>query len=112
MTAGPSSTELTSAGALTTAALALALAWIIKWFAEGGFSAFTKKRVPFVVVLAAVAVFVFQAYMRRQWLRHVRDQASAEVTNFVSRAQDLDGATSAAVPLIQEVELVSRGYRL
>lgn len=36
----------------------------------------------------------------------------AEITAFVAKSQDFDGASSAAVSLVQEVELVSRGYRM
>jgi hypothetical protein len=63
------------------------------------------------VLLVAVAV-VAQVYVRQQWLRYLRNQALAEVTMFTSKSQDFDSASSAALSLIQEVELVSRGYRM
>jgi len=97
---------------VATALGALALAWMISWVYEGGYSHLTKKRFLFALcVLAAVALFG-HAYIRHQWLRYVRESALKEVTAFVSRSQDLDSASSAAVGLIQEVELVSRGYRM
>ncbi|KAK7737411.1 hypothetical protein SLS53_006484 [Cytospora paraplurivora] len=52
------------------------------------------------------------AYIRQQWLKYIREQTLAEMTTFISKAQDFDSASSAAVALVQEVELVSRGYRL
>ncbi|TPX16717.1 uncharacterized protein E0L32_003658 [Thyridium curvatum] len=102
----------TTAGLMVAAAAAVALAWVISWVYMGGYSYLTKKRV-FVVLGLLVAVSVLgHAYIRQQWLRYIRSQALNEVTNFVTRSQDFDSATSAAVGLIQEVELVSRGYRL
>jgi len=102
----------TSTGVLATAAAALVVAWVVRWVYSGGYAHLTKKRVSFsALILVAVAV-VSQAYLRQQWLRYLRDQALAEVTTFVARSQDFDSASSAALSLIQEVELVSRGYRM
>ncbi|KAK3329559.1 Mysoin-binding motif of peroxisomes-domain-containing protein [Apodospora peruviana] len=102
----------TSTGLLVTAAGALVVAWIISWVYSGGYSHLTKKRVIFAVVVFVATVLLAHVYIRQQWLRYLRDQALAEVTTFVSRSQDFDSASSAALSLIQEVELVSRGYRL
>ncbi len=102
----------TSTGLLATAAAALVVAWAVKWLYSGGYAHLTKKRVSFsALVLVAVAA-VSQAYLRQQWLRYLRNQALTEVVSFVSRSQDFDSASSAALSLVQEVELVSRGYRL
>lgn len=102
----------TSTGIAVTAAGALLVAWIISWVYYGGFSHLTKKRVVFAVVLLVAGASVSHVYIRQQWLRYLREQAMAEVTSFVSRSQDFDSASSAALSLIQEVELVSRGYRM
>ncbi len=108
----PNAAAPTSTGVLATAAAALVVAWVVRWVYSGGYAHLTKKRVSFsALVLVAVAV-VSQAYLRQQWLRYLRDQALAEVTTFVARSQDFDSASSAALSLIQEVELVSRGYRM
>jgi hypothetical protein len=102
----------TSNGLIATAAAALVMAWMVRWVYSGGYAHLTKKRVVFsAVVLVAVAV-VSQAYVRQQWLRYLRNQALNEVTTFISRSQDFDSASSAALSLIQEVELVARGYRM
>lgn len=99
-------------GLLLTAVGALGLAWFISWLYGGGIAHLTKKRVVVFVVVFAVAGAASQAYIRQQWLKYVRDQTLVEISTFVSHAQDFDSASSAAVALIQEVELVSRGYRL
>jgi len=102
----------TTTGVLAAAAAALVVAWMVKWVHSGGWAHLTKKRVSFTaLVLVAVAV-VSQAYLRQQWLRYLRNQALSEVTTFVSKSQDFDSACSAALSLVQEVELVSRGYRM
>lgn len=99
-------------GLIITAVGALGIAWFISWLYGGGYTHLTKKRVAVFVVIFAVAGVASQAYIRQQWLKWVREQALAEITTFVSKAQDFDSASSAAVALVQEVELVSRGYRL
>lgn len=99
-------------GLILTAVGALSVAWFISWLYGGGITNLTKKRVVVFIVVFAGAGLASQAYIRQQWLKYVRGQALAEVSTFVSKAQDFDSATNAAVALIQEVELVSRGYRL
>ena len=88
------------------------MAWVISWVYSGGFSNLAKKRVVFPVLLFIVVALLSHAYIRQQWLRYLREQALNGVNTFVARSQDYDSATGAAILLIQEVELVSRGYRL
>ena len=102
----------TTVGLMATALAAITVAWMVNWVYSGGYSHLTKKRVVFTVVLLAAVAFLGHAYVRQQWLRYLREQALSEVSTFVSRSQDLDSVSSAAMSLIQEVELVSRGYRL
>ncbi|KAK4145447.1 Mysoin-binding motif of peroxisomes-domain-containing protein [Dichotomopilus funicola] len=108
----PSATVPTSTGLLATAAAALVVAWVARWIYTGGYAHLTKKRVTFTALILLAVGAVSQAYLRQQWLRYLRNQALGEVTTFVARAQDFDGASSAALSLVQEVELVSRGYRI
>ncbi|KXX77448.1 Vezatin [Madurella mycetomatis] len=102
----------TSTGMLATAAAALAVAWVVSWMYSGGYAHLTKKRVTFGAAVLVAVGLVSHVYLRQQWLRYLRNQALSEVSAFVSRSQDFDSATSAALSLIQEVELVSRGYRI
>lgn len=99
-------------GLIITAVGAISLAWFIRWLFSGGVANLTKKRVVVFVVGFALAGVASQAYLRQQWLKYVRQQVLAETSIFVSRAQDFDSTLTAALALIQEVELVSRGYRL
>lgn len=101
-----------STGLIATAAGALVVALGIRWLCLGGYTRLTKRGVLITVVVAAAVGLVAHFYIRKQWLRYVRNKALAEVATFVAKSQDWDSATSAALSLIQEVELVSRGYRL
>jgi hypothetical protein len=102
----------TTTGLVLTAAGAIALAWLVSWVYSGGYSHLTKKRVLVAVVLLVAAGILSHAFIKQQWLRYLREQAVTEVSTLVSRSQDFDTASSAAAALIQEVELVSRGYRM
>ncbi|KAK3310510.1 Mysoin-binding motif of peroxisomes-domain-containing protein [Chaetomium strumarium] len=102
----------TSTGLIATAAAALVVAWMLRWVCSGGYAHLTKKRVVFLAVVLIAVAGVSQAYIRQHWLRHLRYQALMEMASFVSRSQDFDSAASAALSLVQEVELVSRGYRI
>ncbi|KAL9015357.1 MAG: hypothetical protein Q9173_000024 [Seirophora scorigena] len=55
---------------------------------------------------------ILYMYFRRQWLYWIRAQAVESASTLVTSAQNLDAAVSASVNLIQEVELVCRGYRI
>ncbi|KAG9250023.1 Mysoin-binding motif of peroxisomes-domain-containing protein [Emericellopsis atlantica] len=91
---------------------ALAVATVLSWVLGKGTTRVTKKRLVFLVALAAAGVLVGQVYMKRQWLRYRREQSLAEVAAFVAASQELDGVVGSALSLIQDVGLVSRGYRI
>ncbi|KAG5917442.1 hypothetical protein E4U42_007245 [Claviceps africana] len=99
-------------GILASILGALAIAVILSWLMGTGPSHVTRKRFVFFVVLLAAAAFLGQIYMRRQWLRYRREQSLAEMATFVSNSNDFDSASEATLSLVQEVELVSRGYRI
>ncbi|KAK0673328.1 Mysoin-binding motif of peroxisomes-domain-containing protein [Cercophora samala] len=102
----------TSTGILITATGALVVACVIRWVYMGGYAQLTKGKIAFTTVVLVGFGLVAHFYIRQQWIRYLRNQALAEVSAFVAKSQDFDGVTSAALSLIQEVELVSRGYRL
>jgi hypothetical protein len=91
---------------------ALALALFARWVYDGGYAHMTGGRILVGLSIWLVVGVLFRAYIRQQWLRYLRQQTVAEMTSFVTRSLDLDSATTAAILLIQEVELVSRGYRI
>ncbi|CAL3968724.1 unnamed protein product [Diplocarpon coronariae] len=108
----PQTGTITLVGAAVTASIAFAVAWLIHW-TRGNVSSSTGKgrMAVFLAILITLAVILY-AYMRRQWLQYVRQQTLAEISGFATKAQELDSAVAGALALVQEVELVSRGYRI
>jgi uncharacterized membrane protein len=103
---------LSTEGIIASILGALAIAVVLSWVLGNAPSYVTRKRLAFLLVLCAAAAFLGQIYMRRQWLRYRRMQSLAEIATFVSNSNDFDSASEATLSLVQEVELVSRGYRM
>ncbi|TVY48976.1 hypothetical protein LOCC1_G000751 [Lachnellula occidentalis] len=103
---------LTPSGAIVTASCAFMLAWLVNWTrGDRGSSGGKGRLAVFMTVLVLLAVVLY-AYMRRHWLQYLRQQSLSEISELISKAQEFDGAASGALSLVQEVELVSRGYRM
>ena len=90
----------------------LAVAVVLSWLTGKTPLHLSRKRLAFLALLLSMATFLGRVYMRRQRLRYRRDQALSEITSFVSNSNDFDSACEATLSLVQEVELVSRGYRM
>ena len=97
-------------GAALTGTTAFVLVWLAQW----------SRRTPganrwrvLIVILAFTAVATScYGYLRRQWLQYLRQQAVDVASALVTNLQAFEASTSTALALIQEVELVSRGYRM
>ncbi|KAL5404358.1 hypothetical protein PMIN03_009216 [Paraphaeosphaeria minitans] len=98
-------------GAALTGATAFTLVWLIHWSRKQTVGVTWGRFSLVVAVFAAVATACY-AYMRRQWLQYLRQQAVQGASALVTNLQAFEASTSSALALIQEVELVSRGYRL
>ncbi|EME79277.1 uncharacterized protein MYCFIDRAFT_50883 [Pseudocercospora fijiensis CIRAD86] len=96
-------------GALSAAALAFALVLLIDWLRARRMS---KSKVLLVLTALAIAAFIAYAYLRRQWLQSLRRQVVQTATRLTTNWQAYELSSSSALSLIQEVELVSKGYRL
>ncbi|EPS45090.1 hypothetical protein H072_882 [Dactylellina haptotyla CBS 200.50] len=98
-----------------TAASIIILSILISYLSRGGSErklAFGKSRAAITVLLSmALALLVF-AHMRRKKLRNLRTDAISSAEAFVENCQMFDVVVANAITLIQEIELVSRGYRL
>lgn len=99
-------------GFLASVFAALAVAIILSLVLGSGPVRLNRKRTAFLLVLLAALAFLGPVYTRRRWLHFRREQSLSEITSFVSHSHNYDNASSAALSLVQEVELVSRGYRL
>ena len=101
--------SLNISGVAATAGVAFVLVLLLNWLRG---SRLSKSRILLALLCAAVAAVLFYAYIRRQWLQYLRHQAVDTVSSLTTNARGFDITTSAALSLIQEVELVSKGYRL
>lgn len=99
-------------GAVLSATLSFALVWAINWTRADPRRGFSKSRLLLVVFCSSLAILLLYGYLRRQWLQHLRRQVVATASDFVSEAQNFEATTTSTLTLIQEVELVSRGYRM
>ncbi|OBT90083.1 hypothetical protein VE02_02487 [Pseudogymnoascus sp. 03VT05] len=99
-------------GAAVTASVAFGVSWMIRWGSAGQDWISITLRCIIIAALLVAGAIIGQAYLRRKWLHYLREQNITEATRLVGQTQDLDSAVTAALSLIQEVELVSRGYRL
>ncbi|KHN95266.1 Proliferating cell nuclear antigen, PCNA [Metarhizium album ARSEF 1941] len=103
---------LATEGILASILAALTIAVILSWLLGSTPLHVTRKRLAFLLVLLVAGFFLGKIYMRRQRLRNKRKQSLAEVATFVSNSNDFDSASEATLSLVQEVELISRGYRI
>jgi len=69
-------------------------------------------QVLLMLAVLSVAVTILWRFIRKAWLQRVRAQAVDGVSELTTSAQTFDAAISAAISVIQEVELVARGYRI
>ncbi|KAI7511540.1 hypothetical protein KC347_g3282 [Hortaea werneckii] len=99
-------------GAFAVAAFAFALVYLIHWARSGHSSFLSHGRVALALAVFALVAFVGYAYVRRQWLKFLRRNAVASVTTLTSTWQAFEVSSSSALGFIQEVELVSKGFRL
>ncbi|KAF1969200.1 hypothetical protein BU23DRAFT_557880 [Bimuria novae-zelandiae CBS 107.79] len=98
-------------GAALTAATAFTLVWLIHWSRKRA-SGFSWGRFALVVAVFMTVATACYVHVRRQWLQYLRNQAVEGASALVTNLQAFETSTSSALALIQEVELVSRGYRL
>ena len=98
-------------GAALTGVTAFTLVWLIHW-SRRQTAGVTWSRFSLVVAVFAAVATAGYAYMRRQWLQYLRQQAVQGASTLVTNLQAFEASTSSALALVQEVELVSRGYRL
>ena len=99
-------------GLLGTAGSAFICALSIWWATRPSHGQLSKGRIVILSILFASALLILYAFLLRQYRRYARRHAIETASSMVSNAQSFDSNAHAASSLIQEVELVSRGYRL
>ncbi|KAK3675682.1 hypothetical protein LTR78_004323 [Recurvomyces mirabilis] len=105
-------TPTTLYGAAATAASAFALVYILHWALVRRGGGISTSRVLLVTAVFVTTAIVVYAYLRRQWLKFVRRNAVTAASSLTANWQAFEVSASTALSLIQEVELVSKGYRL
>lgn len=88
------------------------MAWLIRWLRDTAWASSNGWRIGLVTAVVAIAAIAVYAFSRRQRLVNLRMQAVEGASSVTSAAQSFDAVALAALTLIQEVELVSRGYRM
>lgn len=106
------STTFGTQGAIVTACTSFSIVWLLHWSRSKTGSGVSLKKVGLLLVLVPAVGVLFYVFAKRQWLKYLRHQAVEAAGAFIGNAQGFDHAASASVVFIQEVELVSRGYRM
>lgn len=99
-------------GAMFTTAASFSLVALLQWARTRPKLSWDLRKITILLFLGLSVTVSFYVFARRQWLRDLRCRAVDVASVLVGNGQSLDAAASASVVLIQEVELVSRGYRM
>lgn len=104
--------QLSPFGISLTGLTAFVLAWVAHWVRTLNIEDIDTRSV--LLYIAILTTFTTGSYFfaQRQWLKYVRNQAIHNASTLVTSAQLFNTTASSAIALIQEVELVSRGYRM
>lgn len=99
-------------GAAATATVAFALVFLLHWARPTRSGYLSKSKTALALITFTVVGIVGYAYIRRQWLKFLRRNAVGAASSLTTNWQAFELASSSALSFIQEVELVSKGYRL
>ena len=99
-------------GLAITGITAVGLAYFIKRLQGVKLSDYSTTTLGIVTVLCIFLMINLYYYSRRQWLHYLRLRSMENATSLTTNAQNFEAAATAAFTLIQEVELVSRGYNM
>ena len=102
---------VTVTGAVSSALLAFSYTWLLSWAIDSDLGVSLGKLALLLFITATVVAFLV-TYARRQWLQYLRKQTIDMASAFVANLQSFDSAQASTITLIQEVELVSRGYKM
>jgi uncharacterized membrane protein len=95
-------------GVIVICGVAFALVWLINYARAGR----SSGRLLAVVAAICIVSTLTYVYVRRQWLLYLRRQAVEATSKMITNMQAFEASSASALTFIQEVELISRGYRL
>lgn len=99
-------------GAIVVASLSFAFALLVHWARGGSKAEFHIERLSILLSVTAIIALVSYAYATRKWMQFLRRQAIDAASALVVTAQALESSSSSVFTMIQEVELVARGYSM
>lgn len=99
-------------GAAAVTVVALVIAYMLDRYRSQRPNVLSKSRVALVFVALSAVAFVGYGYNRRQRLRSLRQQAVDGASTLTTTWQAFELSSTSALSFIQEVELVSKGFRL
>lgn len=108
------SEALTIHGVLVTAVSSFLVAWTFHWVRSStshSARAVTRRMVA-VLVLVVVLVVGFRSYAWRYRSQRLRRNVIEAVSALIAESHVLEGLSSTALTLIQEIEVVARGYEM
>jgi hypothetical protein len=88
---------------------AFALVWLIHWSKKAPNN---TVRYSLLLVEFTIVGCLLYIYMRRQWLQYLRQRAVETASALVTNLNAFEASSASAIAFVQEVELVSRGYRM
>jgi hypothetical protein len=99
-------------GAIVAVAISFAVVWVIHWSTHIRSSSLTSSWVRgcLAVLFVAFGLVLVYIYSLRNISRRTHRSTTNAISSFVDHAHTFDGVTSTSLKLIQEVEIVARGY--
>jgi len=99
-------------GAGLTALAAFVLVWVFKQSYYNISHVVTWSELLLASILGGIFGVIVYAYTRRHLLLYLRRRAIDVASELVANAQSFGSVTTSILSLVQEVELVSRGYQM
>jgi hypothetical protein len=101
-------------GAIVAVAISFAVVWVIHWSTHIRSSSLTSSWVRgcLAVLFVTFGLALVYIYSLRNTSRRTHRSTTNATSSFVDHAHTFDGVTSTSLKLIQEVEIVARGYEI
>jgi Mysoin-binding motif of peroxisomes len=101
-------------GSIVAVAISFALVWVIHWSTHVRSSSLTSSWVRgcLAILFVAFGLVLVYVYSLRNASRRTHRSTTNAVSSFVDHAHTFDGVTSTSLKLVQEVEIVARGYEI
>lgn len=108
-TSGFQAQDVNLSGGLMTIGVVFVFVLFLNWSRGARIS---KQRLVFTSACLLLTGILFYTHLRRQWLKRLRQQAVDSVSDLTTNVKAFELTSTAALSLIQEIELVSKGFRL